>query len=90
MPVLGTDESVMKRNRGGESAAGFPECPENSREPGAEETLPIETSQDIKECSGATAAEGVSSLGFKGWLNGGEKWSSLTRTDVLKSQPMKV
>lgn len=83
--------SHEEKQSGGESAAGFPECPENSREPAAEETLPIETSQDIKECSwGHSCREGVSSLGFKGWLNGGEKWSSLTRTDVLKSQPMKV
>ena len=88
----GDNESVMKRNKsGGESAAGFPECPENSREPGAEETLPIETSQDIKECSwGHRCREGVGSLGFKGWVNGGERWSSPSRTDVLKSQPMSL
>ena len=88
----GDNESVMKRNKsGGESAAGFPECPENSREPGAEETLPIETSQDIKECSwGHRCREGVGSLGFKGWVNGGERWSSPSRTDVLKSQPISL
>lgn len=88
----GDKESVMKGNRsGGEPAAGFPGCPENSREPGAEEMLPIETSQDIRECSwGQSCREGVGSLGLKGWVNGGEKRSSPTRTDVLKSQPMKV
>ena len=83
--------SHEEKQSGEESAAGFLECPENSREPGAEETLPIETSQDIKECSwGHSCREGVGILGFKGWVNGGEKLSSLTRTDVLKSQPMKV